>query len=65
MKQPASAKTAPAKNVRDHTKGKTRPVRRTRRAAAPEAEAEPRCYTSPPCYLAEFSGEDFAEQTSK
>lgn len=65
MTQPSSTDVTPAKNAQARSDAASLLAWLPHLAKAQDTEDEPTGYASPPCYLAQFSDVDFAEETAK
>lgn len=65
MKPPSPAAVTPAESTSEATGAEPLLAWLPVLAKAQELEDEPERFASPPCYLAQFSDADFADETAK
>lgn len=65
MKPPSPTDVTPAESTPEGTGAETLLAWLPHLAKAQEIEDEPASFASPPCYLAQFSDADFADEIAK
>ncbi len=65
MKSPSPTVLTPAESASEDTDAEALLTWLPHLAQAQEIEDEPASFASPPCYLAQFSDADFADETAK